>query len=148
MAFGRVGPVKSGFCTSGGDRNALSDQLLESFARELVRGIGLPADVTNDAMTATDARTYLVHGDAKRLARGEAAAYDGSAVRAHHDAMQRPPRGGQIQGSSAHVRLQLRRSALVREAEGLRVHRSAPNKNGQATSGPAVLVERRVDVDN
>lgn len=44
--------------------------------------------------------------------------------------------------------LELRGSALVREPKGLRVDGPAPNENGQATTGPAVPVECRIDVDN
>src|SRR5215472_11870610 len=135
-------------CPSGRYWKPLSYQLLEPFAGEFVRGIGLPADVADDAVAATNALADLVHGDAERLAGGEAASHDRRAVRPHHHAMRRPARRGEVQRGGAHVCLQLGGPALVREAEGLRVHRTPPNKNGQATSGPAVLVERRIDVDN
>jgi hypothetical protein len=46
------------------------------------------------------------------------------------------------------VRLQLGRAAKVRKAERFGVHRSASNKNGQATPSPAVPVEGRVHVDH
>lgn len=62
--------------------------------------------------------------------------------------MMRPPRGGKVERAGAHVRLQLGRTAEVRKAERLRVNRTASNKNGQATPGPAVPVEGRVHVDH
>jgi hypothetical protein len=46
------------------------------------------------------------------------------------------------------VRLQLGRTAQMRKAERFRVHSSPSNKNGQATSSPAVPVEGRVHVDH
>lgn len=110
--------------------------------------IGLTADITHDAVTASDAVAYLVNGDAKRFTGRKTAAYYRGTVGPNHDTLKRPARRSEVQRSSAHVCFQLRRATTVSEAEGFRVHGPASNKNGQATPGPAVLIERRVDVDN
>ena len=62
--------------------------------------------------------------------------------------MERPPVGGKLQGRGADVRLQLRRTAFVREAEGFGVKRATPDENGQAAAGSAVLIESGVHVDD
>src|SRR5438874_13782104 len=62
--------------------------------------------------------------------------------------MIRPPRGSKVERTRAHVSLQLGRTAEVRKAERFRIHRSASNKNGQATTSQAVPVEGRVHVDH
>jgi hypothetical protein len=46
------------------------------------------------------------------------------------------------------MRLELSGPTQVGKAERFRVHRATSNENGQATSGPAVLVESGVDVDH
>jgi hypothetical protein len=60
----------------------------------------------------------------------------------------RPPRGGEIEGAGAHMCLELSRPSQVRKAERFRIHRPTPDKNGQATSSPAVPVESGVNVDH
>ena len=113
-----------------------------------MRWIGLTAHITHDAVTTPDALPHLVHSDTERLAGREAAAHYRRTVSPHNDAMKRPARGCKVQRGGAHVRFQLCRAPLVRKSERLCVYRPASNKNGQATPGPAVLVERRINVDN
>src|SRR5438105_6283479 len=60
--------------------------------------------------------------------------------------MCRPASGRQVERGGANVRFQLGRSSAVVEPERLGVDRPAPNKNGQATPGPAVLVESCIDI--
>src|SRR5262249_18119705 len=145
----RTGSDEAEYITlSGRYWHAVSDQLLEPVTRKFVRWIGLPADITHDAMTPPDTLPHLVNGDAERLAGRKPAANDWRAVGPNHDTVKRPARRCKVQCSGAHVRFQLRGASFVGKAERLRVHRPASNKNGQAASGPAVLVERRVDVDN
>jgi hypothetical protein len=59
-----------------------------------------------------------------------------------------PARGGKIKRARAHVRFELSRATHMRKAERLRVNGPPSNKNGQATSGPAVPVQRGVYVDH
>jgi len=104
--------------------------------------------VTNHSPASPAALANFVHRDAEAVARRHSTAHDRRAIRADDDAMMRPARGGQVERSGAHVRLQLGRAAKVRKTERFRVHRSASNKNGQATPSPAVPVEGRVYVDH
>jgi len=62
--------------------------------------------------------------------------------------MEGPPVGRQLQGRGADVRLQLRRTAFMREAEGFGVKRSTPDEDGQAATGSAVLIQSSVHVDD
>jgi hypothetical protein len=97
-------------------------------------------------MTASRALTDLMDRRPKRLAGGEPAAHHGRAVGPNYDTMSGPAGSGQIERGGADVRLQLSGSTAVVEPERLGVDRPAPNKNGQATPGPAVLIESRVNV--
>src|SRR4029077_20077293 len=97
---------------------------------------------------ATAALPNLVHGDSETIAGRHAASHHRGAVRAHYHTVIRPPGGGQIERACAHMSLQLSGPAEVRKAERFRVDRPTPNENGQATPGPAVLVESGVHVDH
>ena len=59
-----------------------------------------------------------------------------------------PARGGKIQRACANVCFQLSRASEVRKAERLCVDGPPSNENGQAASGPAMLVQRGVYVDH
>jgi len=113
-----------------------------------MRGIRFTADITDDAPTASTSFTNLEYSDAEAVARRHAAADDGCAIGAHDDAVIWPAGRGEIERPGAHVGLQLRRSAKVRETERFRIDGAAPNENGQATPGPAVSVESGVHVDH
>ncbi len=113
-----------------------------------MRRVGFPADIANDAPTAPASLTNFEHSDAKTVAGRHATADDWCAIRAHDHAVIRPARSGKIESSRAHMRLELCRATEVRKAERFRIHRAAPNENGQATSGPAVLVESGVHIDH
>src|SRR5260370_2401991 len=113
-----------------------------------MRGICLTADITNDAPAAAASFADLVDCNTKAVARRHSAADDRSAIRAHDDTVVRPSRGGKIERTGANVRLQLSRTAHMRKAKRLRVDGSTSNKNGQATSGPAMSVQRCVHVDH
>src|SRR5207244_2115342 len=131
-----------------GGEHRLFGQTLQSLASKLVRGICFTADITNYAPTATASLANFVDGNAKAVARRHSTADDWSAIRAHDHTVIRPARGGKIERARAHVRFQLSRPAHVRKAERLRIHGPPSNKNGQATSGPAMLVQRGVHIDN
>ena len=131
-----------------GDEHLLFGKTLQSLAREFVCGIGFTTDITNDTPTTAASLTNFVDGNAKAVAGRHSAADDWSAIRAHDHTVIRPARGGKIERARAHVRLQLSRTPHVRKAERLRINGSPSNKNGQATSGPAMLVQRGVHVDN
>src|SRR5579859_4005887 len=113
-----------------------------------MRRIGFTAHITHNAPTAPASLANLVHRDAKTIARRHATPDDGCAVRAHDDSVIWPAGRGKIESSGADVGLQLRRPTQVRKAERLRIDGATPNKNGQATSGPAVLVESGVHIDH
>ncbi len=113
-----------------------------------MRGICFPADVANDAPSPAASFTNFVHGDAKTVARRHPAPDHWCAIRAHDHTVMRPARGGEIERAGAHVRFQLSGATYMRKAERLGVDRPASNKNGQATSGPAVPVQRGVYVDH
>src|SRR2546425_3437604 len=110
-------------------------------------GIRLPAHVSNDAPSAAASFPNFMHGDAKTIARRHTAPDHWGAIRAHDHTVIRPARGGKIERARAHVRFQLSGTTDMRKAERLRVNGPSSNKNGQATSGPAVLVESSVHVD-
>ena len=126
----------------------LFGKTLQTFARKLVCGICFTAHITDNAPTATTSFANFVHSGPKAVARWHATADHWSAIRAHDHSVIRPPRGREVERSGADMRLQLRRSAHVRKAERLRVDGTPSNKNGQATSGPALLVQRGVHVDH
>src|SRR6267378_6690780 len=105
-------------------------------------------DITNDTPTATATLTNFMNRNSKAVAGRHSTADDRCAIGAHDDAVIRPTCGGEIEGARAHVRLELSGPSQVRKAERFRIHRAAPNENGQATSGPAVLVESGVHVDH
>ena len=113
-----------------------------------MRGICFTADITNDAPATAASFADLVDRNPKAVAGRHSAADDRSAIRAHDDTVIRPSRGGEIERTGANVRLQLSRTAHMRKAERLRVDGSTSNKNGQATSSPAMLVQRGVHVDH
>src|SRR5437763_10801194 len=123
-------------------------ELLQSLPCELVRGICFADHVANNTPAATATFPNFVHRDAKTVARRHPAADHWSAIRAHDHPVIRPARGGKIERARAHVRLQLSRATHMRKAERLGVDRPPSNENGQATSGPAVPVERGVYVDH
>ena len=131
-----------------GREHLLSRQTLESFSREFVCGIRFTTHITDHAPTAPASFTNFMHGDAKTVTGRHATSNHGRAVRAHDHAVIWPAGGGEIEGACADVRLELSRPAKMRKAERFRIHRAAPNKNGQATSGPAVLVESGVHIDH
>jgi hypothetical protein len=113
-----------------------------------VRGICFTADITNNTPTTTASFANFVYGDAKTVARRHSASHHRRAIRAHDHSVIGPSRGGQIERAGADVRLQLGGATHVRKAERLRVDGPPSNKNGQATSGPAMLVQRGVHVDH
>ena len=113
-----------------------------------MRGICFTADVSNNTPTTATSFANFVHGDAKTVARRHSASHHRSAIRAHDDAMVRPARGGKVERAGADVGFQLGGAAHVRKTERLGVDGPPSNKNGQATSGPAVPVERGVYVDH
>ena len=113
-----------------------------------MRGICFTAHITNDTPTAPASFANFINRSAKAVARRHSATHDWSAIRAHDDAVIWPPRSSKIQRTRADMRLQLSRPTRMRKAERFRVHRSASNKNGQATTSPAVPVEGRVHVDH
>jgi hypothetical protein len=136
------------FRSCGDEHRLLARQALEPFARELVCRIRFTTHITNHSPASPAALTNFVHRDAKAVARRHSTAHHGRAISADDDAMMRPARGGQVERTGAHVRLQLGRTAQVRKTERFRVHSPASNKNGQAAPGPAVPVEGRVHVDH
>ena len=136
------------FRSCGDEHSLLTRQALEPFACKLVCRIRFTTHITNHPPASPAALANFVHRDAEAVARRHSTAHDRRAIRADDDAMMRPARGGQVERSGAHVRLELGRTAEVRKAERFRVYRSASNKNGQATPGPAVPVEGRVHVDH
>src|SRR6266849_1077372 len=110
--------------------------------------IRFTADITDHAPAATASLTNLVHCNAETVARWHAAAHHRSAIRAHDHAVIWPARGGEIQRAGTYVRLELRRTAEMRETERFRIDGAPPNENGQATSCPAVSVESGVNIDH
>jgi hypothetical protein len=110
--------------------------------------IRLAANVTNHAPPAPAPLANFEYRDAKTVTGRHATANNRRAVSAHYHAVMRPPRGREVEGARAHVCLELSRPSEMRKAERFRVDRATSNENGQATSGPAVLVESGVDVDH
>jgi hypothetical protein len=133
---------------SGSDTYRLLSPSFQSLSRQLVRGIGPPAHVANDAVSAACPRPDFMDGIGKRLAGRKPAAHDGGAIGAHHDTMKWPASSRQIEGSSTDLGFQLCRTTLMGEAEGLGVHSAPPDKDSQATAGPAIPVECGIDVDH
>src|SRR5690348_12876192 len=131
-----------------GREHLLLGKTLQTFACKLMRRVCFTAHITNDAPTTTASFADLVDCGAKAVARRHSAANHWSAVGAHDDAVIRPARGGKIERARAHVRFQLSRPTRMRKTERLRVDGPTSNKNGQATSGPAMLVQRGVHVDH
>src|SRR2546423_2974924 len=113
-----------------------------------MRRICFTAHITNDTPTAPASFPDFINRSAKAVARRHSATHDWSAIRAHDDAVIWPPRSGKIQRTRADVRLQLSRPTRMRKAERFRVDGPPSNKNGQATSGPAMSVQRGVHVDH
>src|SRR5256885_15047705 len=113
-----------------------------------MRGICFTAHITNDTPTAPASFANFINRSAKAVARRHSATHDWSAIRAHDDAVIWPPRSGKIQRTRADVRLQLSRPTRMRKAERFRVDGPPSNKNGQATSDPAMSVQRGVHVDH
>src|SRR5206468_4979757 len=132
----------------GGGEDLLLGEALQSLTCQFMCRICFTAYITNYAPTAPASFANFVHCDAKAIARRHAAAHNWSAIRAHDHTVIRPARGGKIERARAHVRFQLSRATHMRKAERLRVDRPPPNKNGQATSGPAMLIQRGVHVDH
>jgi len=126
----------------------LPGKTLQTFACELMRRICFTAHITNDTPTAPASFPDFINRSAKAVARRHSATHDWSAIRAHDDAVIWPPRSGKIQRTRADVRLQLSRPTRMRKAERFRVDGPPSNKNGQATSGPAMSVQRGVHVDH
>src|SRR5690348_17791548 len=107
-----------------------------------MRGICFTADITDDPPAAPASFAYFVNRGAKAVTRRHPASHDRRAVRANYHAVIGPARGRKIERARADVCFELRRSTDVRKAERLRVDGPPSNKNGQATSGPAMLVQR------
>jgi hypothetical protein len=131
----------------GGEDLLLRDAL-QTLARKLVCGICFTTHITDDAPSASASLANLMHCDAEAVAGRHATADDGSAIRADDHPVIRPPRGRKVERAGADMCLELSRSTRVRKAERLRIHGSTSNENGQATSGPAVLVESGVHIDH
>src|ERR1700745_4034075 len=113
-----------------------------------MRWICFTADITHNPPAAPASFAHFVNRGAKAVARWHSASHDRRAVGAHYHAVIGPARGCKVQRARANVRLELRRSSDMRKAERLRVDGAPSNKNGQATSGPAMLVQRGVHVDH
>src|SRR5437868_7021218 len=113
-----------------------------------MRRICFTTHITNDTPTAAASFTDFVNRSAKAVARRHSAAHDWSAIRPHDHAVIWPPRSGQVQRTGADMRLQLSRPTRMRKAERFRVDGPPSDKNGQATSGPALPVQRGVYVDH
>src|SRR5437870_10307282 len=113
-----------------------------------MRRIGFTTYITNYAPATPASFANFVHRNARTVAGRHPAPDNWSAIRAHDHTVIRPARGGKIERARAHVRLQLSRATHMRKAERLRVDGPPSNKNGQATSGPAMLVQRGVYVDH
>ena len=113
-----------------------------------MRGIRFTADITDDPPATPASLAYFMNRGAKAVARWHSASHDWSAISPHDHAVIRPPRRGEIEGARADMGLQLRRAADVRKASRFRVAGATTNTNGQATSGPAVIVQRGVHVDH
>jgi hypothetical protein len=135
------------FCLRG-HRQGLSRETFQAFARQLVRGICLATYVTDDAPTPAAPLANFVNGHPEAVARWHSTTDDWSAIRAHDHTMMRPAGGGKIERARAHVRFQLSRPTRVRKTERFRIDRPPPNKNGQATSGPAMLIQRGVYINH
>ena len=131
-----------------GGEKLLFGEALQSFACKFMRGIRFTADITDDPPATAASLAYFMNRGAKAVARWHSASHDRSAIRPHDHAVVRPSRRGQIEGARADMGLQLRRATDVRKAERFRVDGAPSNKNGQATSGPAMLVQRGVHVDH
>jgi hypothetical protein len=126
----------------------LPGKTLQSLACKFMRRIRFTAHITDDAPTTTATIANFVYCEAKAVARRHAASDHRSAICPHYHAVIWPARRGEIQRAGADVRFKLSRAAHMRKAERLRVDGPTSNKNGQATSGPAVLVESGVHVDH
>jgi len=113
-----------------------------------MRRIGFTAHIANDPPPTATSFTNFVHGDAKTVARRHPASNNRRAIRAHDHTVIGPARGGKIERARADVRLQLSGATYMRKAERLCVDSPPSNENGQATSGPAMLVQRGVYVDH
>src|SRR5260370_33503101 len=101
-----------------------------------MRGIRFTADITDHAPTTSTSFTNLEHSHAEAVARRHAAADHGCAIGAHDDAVIWPAGRGEIERPGAHVGLQLRRSAQVRETERFRTDAATPNESGQPPPSP------------
>src|SRR6266852_5737498 len=104
-------------------------------------GIGFTADITDDAPAASTSLTNFMNGNSKAVGRRHSTAHHRCAISTHDHAVIRPAGRGEIQRAGADMRLELRRTTEMREAERFRVYGAAPNENGHATSCPAVSVE-------
>ena len=131
-----------------GHRQRLSRETLQAFTRQLMRGICLATYVTDDAPAPAAAFTNFVNGHAKAVARRHSTTDDWSAIRAHDHTVMRPARGGKIERARAHVRFQLSRPTRVRKTERFRIDGPPSNKNGQATPGPAMLIQRGIYINH
>ena len=106
------------------------------------------ADITDDTPSATASLPNFVNSNTEAVARRHSTAYDRRAIRAHDHAVIRPAGRGKVERAGADMRLELGRTAEMRETERFRIDGPAPNENGQATSCPAVSVESGVNVDH
>jgi hypothetical protein len=113
-----------------------------------MRGICLTTHVPDDSPATAASLANFVYGHPKAVAGWHATADDWSAIRPHDYAVMRPARGCKVEGTRAHVCFQLCRTSRMRIAERFRVDGTASNKNGQATSGPAMLIQRGVHIDH
>src|SRR3989442_2993591 len=119
------------FRSCGDEHRLLTRQALEPFACKLMCRIRFTTHITNHSPASPAALANFMHCDAEAVARRHSTAHYRRAIRAHDDAMIRPSRGGEVERSGAHVRLQLGRTAQVRKPERFRVHSSASNTNCQ-----------------
>jgi hypothetical protein len=113
-----------------------------------MRGIRFTTDITHNAPAAPASFAHFVNRGAKAVARWHSAPHDRRAIGAHYHAVIGPSRRCKVERARADVCLELRGSPEMRKAERFCVDGAPSNKNGQATSGPAVLVQRGVHVDH
>src|SRR5919204_2954837 len=118
----------------------------KSFARQFMGWVRFAAYVPHDAVAAPAPVSHLMDGRSECLAAGGPASHHWGAVGSDDDSVKGPAMSGQIERRRTDLSLQLGRTAFMCEAERLCVEGPPSNENGQATSGPAVLVQSGVHV--